>query len=248
MEREPCSCGVCGNQADCALLDAGAEFSQQAGLQIRQEVFCADAPIAIGGDCLLAVKSGVVKSVCRVAHAKDRVVAFSFAGDLFGLEAVTDAGSAELLHEAAVSMTTVCCIHLNPDAARRASPHFCARLSAELAARIRDNFEHRLMVADAAPVRLAHWLTLLTCAGKAGRGQRGAQASVLPGIARTDIASYLHLRVETVSRILSEFRRNGWVRGPLHRLEVLDADALAQLARGMAQAPGSARGLEAAHG
>ena len=238
MLRDLFSCGACGNQADCALLDAGAEFPHKSGLQIRQEEFRAGAPIAIDGDCLLAVKSGVVKSVCRDAHGHNRVVAFSFPGDLFGLEAMTDAAHAELLHGASVSMTTVCRMRLSPDAARRASPHFCARLSAELAARIRDNFQHRQIVAAAAPVRMAHWL--MQCL-RAMQGQSAAQGAILPGMARADIASYLHLRVETVSRVLSEFRKNGWVRGPLHRLEVRDAEALALLARGMGGHPDPAR-------
>ncbi len=230
MLHELCACDGCGNQIGCALRDAGGAFPEDADLAIRQEAFCADAPIAVDGDCLLAVKSGVVKSVCRDAHGQDRVVAFSFPGDLFGLEAAVDAEPADVRHGACVSMTTVCRIRLRPEAAKRLPPQFCARLSAELATRIRDNFQHRQLVADAAQVRMAHWLVQLMRAAR-GRHQGGA-VSVLPAMARADIASYLHLRVETVSRVLSEFRKNGWVRGPLHRLEVCDAQALDQLAQG----------------
>ncbi|MGC9237211.1 MAG: Crp/Fnr family transcriptional regulator [Thiomonas sp.] len=245
MLRDLHACGGCGKQTVCALLDAGAEFPQPQGVEIRQQEFCADAPIDVDGDCLLAVKSGVVKSVCRDAQGNTRVLAFSFAGDLFGLEAMTDAAHGELRHGAAVSMTTVCRMRLSPDAARRASPHFCDRLSAELAARLRDNFAHRQIVAAAAPVRMAHWL--MQCL-RAAQAQRGARCLSLPAIARADMASYLHLRAETVSRILSEFRRKGWVRGPLHRLEVCDAEALAHLARGTGVKSGCASHQEAMHG
>jgi CRP/FNR family transcriptional regulator len=229
----------------CALPAAGAELSRYGGVAIAQQTFCADAPIAVEGDCLLAVKSGVVKSVCLDVRGKPRVVAFSFAGDLFGLEAMTDAAHGELRHGAAVSMTTVCRMRLSPDAARRVSPQFCDRLSAELAARLRDNFAHRQIVAAAAPVRVAHWL--MQCL-RAVQPLRGACCSSLPAIARGDIASYLHLRVETVSRVLSEFRRNGWVRGPLHRLEICDAQALSQLARAASVTPQATSHREVVHG
>jgi hypothetical protein len=46
----------------------------------------------------------------------------------------------------------------------------------------------------------------------------------------------LHLRAETVSRTLAVFRQNGWVRGPLHRLEVVDLAALTALTHGLAAA------------
>lgn len=79
---------------------------------------------------------------------------------------------------------------------------------------------------EPAQVRMAYFLMQIM--GSA-QGQVGANAAILPNIARADIASYLHLRVETVSRILSTFRQNGYVRGPLHCLEVVDLAALAAL-------------------
>lgn len=229
----------------CALPAAGAELARHGDVAIAQQTFCADAPIAVEGDCLLAVKSGVVKSVCTDAQGKLRVVTFSFPGDLFGLEALADAAPDALRHGAAVSMTTVCRMRLSPDAARRASPQFCARLSAELAARIRDNFAHRQIVAASAPVRIAYWL--MQCL-RAVQPPRGVRCTSLPAIARGDIASYLHLRAETVSRILAEFRHNGWVRGPLHRLEICDAQALSQLACAAGVTPQAPSHREALHG
>ena len=128
-----------------------------------------------------------------------------------------------------MSMTSVCRVRINPTEAKRASSDFCHRVNAELATRIRANFHHRQIVVEAARIRMAHYLMQLV---RARQEQDGSQATILPSIARSDIASYLHLRVETVSRIVSTFRKNGWVRGPLHRLEVVDVHALASLTRG----------------
>ena len=47
---------------------------------------------------------------------------------------------------------------------------------------------------------------------------------------RTDIADYLGLTIETVCRILSQFKRDGVIVIPSpHRIELLDRDALEAL-------------------
>jgi CRP-like cAMP-binding protein len=49
-------------------------------------------------------------------------------------------------------------------------------------------------------------------------------------MARTDIADYLGLTIETVCRILSLFKRDGVIAIPTpHRIELLDRDALEAL-------------------
>jgi CRP/FNR family transcriptional regulator len=243
MRYDPGACDGCNRQPECALLAASAQLPASAGAEIRQQQFRADAAIVVDGDSLLAVKSGVVKTLCRGAQGHSQVLAFSFPGDLFGLEELSDAAQRVLQHSAAVSMTTVCRLQLDPYAVRRASPQFCQRVSAELAARIRDQIAHRQIVATSAPVRIAHWL--LQCL-RAAQSRGGARCAKLPAISRADIASYLHLRAETVSRVLAQFRRNGWVCGPLHRLDVCDTQALTQLAYGAGASPVSHR--EVVHG
>jgi len=49
-------------------------------------------------------------------------------------------------------------------------------------------------------------------------------------MARTDIANYLRLAPETVSRVLRRFQAEGWLRVERRELEVLDRHALDQLA------------------
>jgi CRP/FNR family transcriptional regulator len=53
---------------------------------------------------------------------------------------------------------------------------------------------------------------------------------------RADIADFLGLTLETVSRTLSAFRRRGWIREPTHgRVELLDPGTLSALAEGTAE-------------
>jgi CRP/FNR family transcriptional regulator len=50
-------------------------------------------------------------------------------------------------------------------------------------------------------------------------------------MSRTDIADYLGLTIETVSRTLSQLRAEGLIRMPsLHSLELADADRLGDVA------------------
>jgi CRP/FNR family transcriptional regulator, anaerobic regulatory protein len=68
------------------------------------------------------------------------------------------------------------------------------------------------------------------------RRQRGAAGQVLEmPMTRADIADFLGLTLETVSRIFTSFRKRGWLREPVHlRVELLDVGALAALADGSA--------------
>ncbi|HEX6102635.1 MAG TPA: helix-turn-helix domain-containing protein, partial [Alphaproteobacteria bacterium] len=61
--------------------------------------------------------------------------------------------------------------------------------------------------------------------------QRGDSGTIELPMSRTDIADYLGLTIETVSRILSQLRAEGLIRMPtLHSLELADADRLGDLA------------------
>ena len=54
---------------------------------------------------------------------------------------------------------------------------------------------------------------------------------------RADIADFLGLTLETVSRSFTAFRKRGWVREPEHqKVELLDLAALSALAEGTADA------------
>ncbi|MDD4886210.1 MAG: Crp/Fnr family transcriptional regulator [Thiomonas sp.] len=225
MLREISPCAVC-NRKHCGLLDLSRGLRQEPEIRIRTEAFCPDAKIPVTGGCLLTVKSGAVKMMCHGPRGPAMVIDFLLPGDMIGLETLTDAEDTGVDYRATASAATICRVGIDAAVDKQASSQFCHRLSAELAMRIRANFHHRQIVTDSAWVRMAHYLLQLT---QAGRGQGGSQGVVLPNIARADIASYLHLRAETVSRVLSSFRQNGWVQGPLHRLEVIDVNALAAL-------------------
>lgn len=243
MLPEISRCAAC-DQMPCGLLEVGRTLRQEPEILIHAEAFSPDAKIPVTGGCLLTVKSGAVKTMCHGPHGTAMVIDFLLPGDMIGLETLAIVEDTGVDYRATASVTTICQVEIDAALAKQTSPQFCHRLSAELALRMRANFRHRQIVTDSAVVRMAHYLLQLT---QAGRGQKGAQGIVLPNIARADIASYLHLRVETVSRVLSSFRQSGWVQGPLHRLEVIDVNALASLTQPDATKRSSSKGEREHH-
>lgn len=76
------------------------------------------------------------------------------------------------------------------------------------------------MVGENAEHRVAHYL--LDVAETQGR------SSILLPMAKKDVASYLGLTPETLSRRLAQFEEAGWIRlHPRRRVDLLDHDALA---------------------
>jgi CRP/FNR family transcriptional regulator len=86
--------------------------------------------------------------------------------------------------------------------------------------RLRDAHERlRALAHDPAPARLASELLRMAGAG-------GVQ------VTRRTLAEAAGTTVETAIRVLRRFERDGWIRGGVGRVAVLDAAALRRLARG----------------
>ena len=81
-----------------------------------------------------------------------------------------------------------------------------------------------------AEARVAAFLISLVEASR----RRGEAKPVLEmPMTRSDIADFLGLTLETVSRGLTAFRKRGWIREPVHhRIELLNVAALTGLADG----------------
>ncbi|MBK1666193.1 Crp/Fnr family transcriptional regulator [Rhodospirillum rubrum] len=158
---------------------------------------------------LLSPVSGTVKTYKLMADGRRQITGFFFRGDLFGFSGNGAYGyTAE-----AVTPVTLCRFPLvkleqlfpsAPVLARSVLQRTLAKLA---------NFHEQMLLLGrkSAPEKLASFLISLSMRAQ----ERGDPASpVLIPMGRADVADYLGLTIETVSRTLSKFRVQGLVELP----------------------------------
>jgi CRP-like cAMP-binding protein len=168
------------------------------------------------------VLSGTVRISKLLADGRRHIAEFCFAGDSFGFESAEERGfSAEAVTEVSLlrlpRAATERLIDENPALARHLRREMLKSLDAA---------QHRLLLLGrmTACERVAAFLIELS-------ERDDAQRCVELPMSRCDIADHLGLTVETVCRILSDFKRRRLIAGPnAHRLELLDRAALAAIA------------------
>ena len=174
---------------------------------------------------LFAVRSGMVKTTLVDAEGREQVLGFYLPGELIGLDAIYPE---HYPCDAIALETTECCRFSFPAmsalAARqpRVQQHLFRLLSKELGSAT-------LLAGDhSADERLAAFLVDLGDR-YAARGLSGTQFRL--SMARADIANYLRLAAETVSRVLGRFREQKLIAIDGRKVELLDPARLRELAR-----------------
>ena len=174
---------------------------------------------------LFAVRTGMVKTTLVDAEGREQVLGFYLPGELIGLDAIYPE---HYPCDAIALEVTECCRFSFPAmsalAARqpRVQQHLFRMLSKELGSAT-------LLAGDhSADERLAAFLVDLGDR-YAARGLSGTQFRL--SMARADIANYLRLAAETVSRVLGRFREQKLIAIDGRKVELLDPARLRELAR-----------------
>lgn len=190
-------------------------------LPARRTLFRENAP----AHALFACAEGVVKSFRELPSGKRRIAAFLFPGDLCGLaengryvntaRTVTPA----VFHRIRLDdLTSV----LKADAELQL--HVLCKVTHEL----RKSQRHAILLGRREALgRVAMFLVTLE-----ERTARGVRLPLIPmPMSRTDIADYLALSLEAVSRATADLARRGIVAFPdRHAVKILDRDRLTRLA------------------
>lgn len=216
---------VCGALADADLvsLDALAErISIPAGEALTRE-----------GDParhLYNITSGSVRVFKLMADGRRQITGFLFAGDFLGLTA----GDAFAFSAEAIEPVTLCRF-------KRPEYRTLVKQLPALEAALLDRANHELAAAHnqmvllgrkTAQERIATFLLELPAKDPARPG--GANLVRLP-MSRSEIADYLGLTIETVSRVLTRLKTEGLVRlAALNEIVILKPAALRRLADGEA--------------
>jgi CRP/FNR family transcriptional regulator len=222
-------CSTCAFAEACAVAGYGStELTELHCLVEHVGPFEPGQRIFRSGDpfrALFAVRSGMVKTTLVDAEGREQVLGFYLPGEMVGLDAIYPE---HYPCDAIALETTLCCRFSFPAmsalAARqpKIQQHLFRLLSKELGSA-------SLLAGDhSADERMAAFLVDLGDR-YATRGLSGTQFRL--SMARADIANYLRLAAETVSRVLGRFREQQLIAIEGRRVQLLDPPRLRELAR-----------------
>lgn len=179
---------------------------------------------------------GMFRAVKFTRDGRRQVFAFYMPGDICGLEPdAVHKLSIEAVDAAAMAVLPrrVCRVRMNDDVRLNAALFDGATRALTL------SIDHMMMIGRSSAEERLAWFLIMFSARSAG-----SEGNVLDlAMQRQDIADYLGLTIETVSRTFTLFRDRGFLKLPRkRRVEIVRPDALARLAAADrdARTPGSA--------
>ncbi|WP_248920087.1 cyclic nucleotide-binding domain-containing protein [Pseudomonas entomophila] len=176
---------------------------------------------------VFALRSGAIKNFLLDAEGNERVIGFILPGEMLGLDAI--GASHYRSFAVALGVSLVCAIRLDQLVDLTGQiPGLRYQLLHMLSLGIQGKDEHLRCCHGRAEQRLSIFLL-----GMSARYQaRGLRADVftLP-MSRGDIANYLDLTLETVSRLFSRLILNGFLQCAGREVRLVDIQGLLSLSR-----------------
>ncbi len=225
-------CQHCGLDALCELIGYG-DGEVEPGVLLRRQKVMRGETIFRSGDpfrSLFAIKSGSFKTVMAPPQGEEKVIGFHFAGEMVGTDGIADdeysctarametSFVCELLRD---QLQQACCSELEMQS------RVITVLGQEVA------FSHRLnasLIRQSSEQRLAAFILSMS-SRKSERGMSGADFRL--SMSRSDIAGYLGLASETVSRTLMKLQKLHMIKIRNKHVQMLDPVALEALANGV---------------
>ncbi len=178
---------------------------------------------------LYVVRLGFMKSVVMGSDGREQVSAFHMAGDLIGTDGIPNA--VHTVDLVALEDTEVCVIPYSSleecaTSVQAMGTHLIKTLSREL---VRQNNHMLLLGSMHAEERLAYFLLTLSQRFE----QRGySRSEFVLRMTRAEIGSFLGLKLETVSRVLSRFAHDGLIEVNQKHVRIYDASGLRAIISG----------------
>jgi len=176
---------------------------------------------------LMIVRSGSVKRVMHSPTGEQHILSFHLPGHVIGFDAMATGSHPAMT--VALETSSLCLIPVKAlEQLAMSNARVQSRVMQSAALSIVEGHERsRLLSRRAAEQRIAGFLIMLARHQAARR--LDARHFDLP-MARQDIASYLCLAFETVSRVLSSLNADGVIKVEHRSLEILDPDRLSAIA------------------
>ena len=190
-------------------------------LQKREHLFRAGEAM----QQIFALRSGSLKTYRLSEDGTEQITGFHLPGELIGLDAVGFGFYRS--YAVAMETTLICTIPLNQlEELTGTIPSLRKRLLNALSREIHHEHQHQSHYRESAEQRLGLFLLNLS----ARYSKRGLSASqfVLP-MSRGEIANYLGLTIETVSRLFTRYRQLGLIDSHGREIHINDPQALCRL-------------------
>lgn len=180
-------------------------------------------------ESLYAIRLGSLKSTVVTIAGKEQITGFHMPGEILGLDGISD--SRHECDTTALEDTEVCVIpYARIDHVAEQIPglrhNFNRVMSREI---VRDQGVMLVLGTMMAEERMATFLLNLS-QRSAARGY--STSDLLLRMTRAEIGSFLGLKLETVSRVLSKFAKDGLLEVHQKRIRIVDADGLRAIAAG----------------
>lgn len=222
-------CSTCAFSAAC--LENGFDKGRLRDLHVLVEhagpyhegdhIFREGEPFAT----IAAVRAGTVKTYVTDLAGREQVLGFFLPGEVIGLNAISQ--DRYPCNAVALDSVSLCRFSFTKMALLAARMPGLQRQLFRLLSE--DISKVTLLAGDSsADERLAAFLVTLS-RRYAARGFSASRFCLT--MSRTDMASYLRLAAETISRVLRRFQEEGFIRVDRREIEVLDPPALRKLAR-----------------
>ena len=176
---------------------------------------------------LYAIRSGTFKTYTVDEHGEEQITGFHLAGDLLGFDAI--ANSKHPSFAKALETSMVCEIPYDTlDALSSHMPQLKKQIMRLMSNEIRSDQEMlTLLNRKNAEQRLATFLATLS----RRYHERGFSASEFRlSMTRSDIGNYIGLTVETISRLLNRFHKNGLINVDGKLIIITDHEKLTECA------------------
>ena len=201
--------------------------------EINQTHYNAGDPIQFAGDPaerLSIVAMGTVKLVRPTLDGTDVLLDMVGPGQGFGsLEELGDTTYSEDV----TAQTSACILHIHASTFAALMHTFPAIALATLRFVSSNLTDARNTIEQLStyPVEQRLAATLMRLADRVGT-QRDTDVLIEIPLSRQDLADMTGSKVETVSRVMSEFRRAGWIESGRKWIAIVDSDALNRVAAG----------------
>lgn len=222
---EVLSCRTCGVKDDCLVKQMTIAHDHSYQIVKNRKVILRGEHVFRGGDdanTLYVIHSGSVKSYMIMEDGEEQVLNFSLAGDVVGLDGI---GVKRYVSSAiALETTTICKLPMLGLPNRALGQGFLDMVSENL---IRDHNLILMLTRKDADGRMASFIVDMSKQFE----KLGHSAEVLHlTMTRQDIANYLGLAIETVSRTLRRFQDSGMLEVSRRKIKIFDFECLLSIA------------------